>query len=259
MPLKRARRRPGSDLWRLSVTVLLPPGSSSDPGNVEPRRLWLAPNLHTRADMNAGRLHHEVVGLEIRQSRDAPSRRSRGAIAGRRGVPLWQELGYEVGADDAAPRVLARARDSCRPASGRAVARVSEQVPARALASLLSWTTSGTTATRSGLLLMTFAEVPSGTRRRRRASKPRCVRPKHADAARDAAPVAPPPNELRVPCAPVRRLLRFGVAEAADGDVRLGDGRQSCGVSTEGREVALELPYGCWPRKLMSIRPGSQR
>ena len=40
------------------------------------------------------------------------------AIAIVRGVPLWHELGYHVGADDAAPHVLARARDLV-PASKR--------------------------------------------------------------------------------------------------------------------------------------------
>jgi len=74
-----------------------------------------------------------------------------------------------------------------------------------------------------------------------------------------------PPRTLASSCAPPLPLL--AVAEIVpDDDVRLRDGRQSCAsrndrrVSTKSaRRRCWRLPYGCWPRNLMSIRRGSQR
>jgi len=68
-----------------------------------------------------------------RQSRGAPCRRRSGRGCRSTGVALWHELGHEVGADDAAPHVLARARDSCRP-SKRAGCRSRERTGASSTA-----------------------------------------------------------------------------------------------------------------------------
>ena len=61
-------------------------------------------------------------------------------------------------------------------------------------------------------------------------------------------------------------LERYFASDPLSGAARLyGDGRQSCasrttgGVDGSARSRCWRLPYGCWPRNLMSIRRGSQR